>query len=215
MEKLSCGTSGVRFHCARQPPRTDEPATGAQLVQATLHVLVIAPMERGADVVVNNGREDALAVVRGLTDGLGAHSVVEAVGTQESMWQAIHATRFSPPRFPVYANSSAAPYPDEPAAMQALLDEHLLSSVEFVAGDDYLYFGYANGGNNRLVNAGGGVKTYDDVEASAYTDVVNSTVAFNGGVGLHVGGEEDRLGRLRARREAVGGVGRARASVSA
>jgi threonine dehydrogenase-like Zn-dependent dehydrogenase len=29
----------------------------------------------------------------GLTNGLGAHSVVEAVGTQESMMQAIHATR--------------------------------------------------------------------------------------------------------------------------
>jgi len=31
--------------------------------------------------------------IKELTDGLGAHSVVEAVGTQESMMQAIHATR--------------------------------------------------------------------------------------------------------------------------
>jgi alcohol dehydrogenase len=34
----------------------------------------------GADVTVNNGREDAVAVVRGLTEGLGADVVIEAVG---------------------------------------------------------------------------------------------------------------------------------------
>jgi alcohol dehydrogenase len=34
----------------------------------------------GADVVVNNGRDDPLAVVRGLTDGLGADVAMEAVG---------------------------------------------------------------------------------------------------------------------------------------
>jgi threonine dehydrogenase-like Zn-dependent dehydrogenase len=34
-----------------------------------------------------------VAAIKELTDGLGAHSVVEAVGTQESMNQALHATR--------------------------------------------------------------------------------------------------------------------------
>jgi alcohol dehydrogenase len=34
----------------------------------------------GADIVINNSREDALAVVRELTDGLGADVAVEAVG---------------------------------------------------------------------------------------------------------------------------------------
>lgn len=34
----------------------------------------------GADVVVNNGREDALAALRSLTGGLGADVAVEAVG---------------------------------------------------------------------------------------------------------------------------------------
>ncbi len=34
----------------------------------------------GADVTVNNGREDPLAVVRSLTDGLGADVAIEAVG---------------------------------------------------------------------------------------------------------------------------------------
>jgi alcohol dehydrogenase len=38
----------------------------------------------GADVTVNNGREDALAVVRSLTDGLGADVAIEAVGVPQS-----------------------------------------------------------------------------------------------------------------------------------
>ena len=44
------------------------------------------------DIVEERGREGA-AKIKELTNGLGAHSVVEAVGTQESMDQAIRATR--------------------------------------------------------------------------------------------------------------------------
>jgi threonine dehydrogenase-like Zn-dependent dehydrogenase len=44
------------------------------------------------DVVEERGRA-GVAAIKELTDGLGAHSVVEAVGTQESMNQALHATR--------------------------------------------------------------------------------------------------------------------------
>lgn len=39
-----------------------------------------AAKQFGADIVVNNGREDALAVVQGLTEGLGADVAIEAVG---------------------------------------------------------------------------------------------------------------------------------------
>ncbi len=39
-----------------------------------------AAKQFGADIVVNNGREDALEVVRNLTDGLGADVSIEAVG---------------------------------------------------------------------------------------------------------------------------------------
>jgi alcohol dehydrogenase len=38
----------------------------------------------GADVVVNNGRQDALQVVRELTDGLGADVAIEAVGIPDT-----------------------------------------------------------------------------------------------------------------------------------
>src|SRR4051812_38478259 len=44
------------------------------------------------DVVVERG-DEGVARIKELTNGLGAHSVIEAVGTQESMMQAIRATR--------------------------------------------------------------------------------------------------------------------------
>ena len=49
--------------------------------------------EYGATDIVQERGADGVAAVKDLTDGLGAHSVVEAVGTQESMMQAIRATR--------------------------------------------------------------------------------------------------------------------------
>ena len=47
----------------------------------------------GATDVVEERGDAGVAHVKDLTDGLGAHSVVEAVGTQESMMQAIRSTR--------------------------------------------------------------------------------------------------------------------------
>ncbi|MGW0809205.1 zinc-dependent alcohol dehydrogenase family protein [Nonomuraea sp. NPDC002799] len=49
--------------------------------------------EFGATDVVTERGDDGVAKVKELTGGLGAHSVVEAVGTQESMQQAIRSTR--------------------------------------------------------------------------------------------------------------------------
>jgi len=49
--------------------------------------------EYGATDVVEERGDAGVAAIKELTNGLGAHSVVEAVGTQESMMQAINATR--------------------------------------------------------------------------------------------------------------------------
>jgi threonine dehydrogenase-like Zn-dependent dehydrogenase len=49
--------------------------------------------EFGATDIVAERGDDGVQCVKELTDGLGAHSVIEAVGTQESMTQAIRATR--------------------------------------------------------------------------------------------------------------------------
>jgi threonine dehydrogenase-like Zn-dependent dehydrogenase len=47
----------------------------------------------GATDIVEERGDEGVAHVQDLTDGLGAHSVIEAVGTQESMMQAIGSTR--------------------------------------------------------------------------------------------------------------------------
>ncbi|TMR11140.1 zinc-dependent alcohol dehydrogenase family protein [Nonomuraea turkmeniaca] len=49
--------------------------------------------EFGATDIVTERGDDGVAQVKELTGGMGAHSVVEAVGTQESMQQAIRAAR--------------------------------------------------------------------------------------------------------------------------
>lgn len=49
--------------------------------------------EFGATDIVEERGDEGVAKIKELTDGLGAHSVIEAVGTQESMMQAIRSTR--------------------------------------------------------------------------------------------------------------------------
>ena len=50
-------------------------------------------LEFGATDIVTERGDEGVATIKKLTDGLGAHSVIEAVGTQESMMQAIRSTR--------------------------------------------------------------------------------------------------------------------------
>ncbi|GLY33867.1 zinc-dependent alcohol dehydrogenase family protein [Kineosporia sp. NBRC 101731] len=50
-------------------------------------------LEFGATDIVTERGDEGVAKIKELTDGLGAHSVIEAVGTQESMMQAIRSTR--------------------------------------------------------------------------------------------------------------------------
>src|ERR1051325_2040100 len=50
-------------------------------------------LEFGATDIIAERGDEGVAKIKGLTNGLGAHSVVEAVGTQESLMQAIHSTR--------------------------------------------------------------------------------------------------------------------------
>ncbi len=50
-------------------------------------------LEYGATDIVTERGDDGVTRIKDLTDGFGAHSAIEAVGTQESMMQAIRATR--------------------------------------------------------------------------------------------------------------------------
>jgi threonine dehydrogenase-like Zn-dependent dehydrogenase len=49
--------------------------------------------EFGATDIVTERGDEGVARIKEMTRGLGAHSVIEAVGTQESMMQAVRATR--------------------------------------------------------------------------------------------------------------------------
>jgi threonine dehydrogenase-like Zn-dependent dehydrogenase len=50
-------------------------------------------LEFGATDIVTERGDEGVTAVKDLTGGLGAHSVIEAVGTQESMMQAIRSAR--------------------------------------------------------------------------------------------------------------------------
>jgi threonine dehydrogenase-like Zn-dependent dehydrogenase len=50
-------------------------------------------LEYGATDIVTERGDEGVAKIKDLTGGLGVHSTIEAVGTQESMMQSIHATR--------------------------------------------------------------------------------------------------------------------------
>jgi threonine dehydrogenase-like Zn-dependent dehydrogenase len=50
-------------------------------------------LEFGATDIVTERGEEGVSKIKELTDGLGAHSVIEAVGSQESLMQSIRSTR--------------------------------------------------------------------------------------------------------------------------
>ena len=50
-------------------------------------------LDFGATDIVTERGDEGGAKIKDMTDGLGAHSVIESVGTQESMMQAIRSTR--------------------------------------------------------------------------------------------------------------------------
>ena len=50
-------------------------------------------LDFGATDIIEERGDEGVARIKDLTNGLGAHSVIEAVGSQESMLQAIHACR--------------------------------------------------------------------------------------------------------------------------
>lgn len=60
----------------------------------------------------------------------GFHSPLVA-GAREPLAEALAQARFAAPRRPVFSNTTAAPYPGDPAAIADLLAEHLVAPVRF------------------------------------------------------------------------------------
>ncbi|MGB0956521.1 MAG: acyltransferase domain-containing protein, partial [Panacagrimonas sp.] len=98
--------------------------------------------------VISGPREAVEAAARTLTEeGLrttllpvsGAFHTELVAPAKAPLSKAIHATRFRAPRAAVYSNTTASLYPNDPAAMQRQLDDHMLSGVEFVTEIETMY----------------------------------------------------------------------------
>ncbi|MDT0497532.1 SDR family NAD(P)-dependent oxidoreductase [Algiphilus sp. W345] len=88
------------------------------------------------------------AAVKALTDAdiratrlpvSGAFHTELVAAAQAPLSAAIAGAHFAVPEFPVYSNTLGARYPDDASKARALLDRHLLSSVEFVAEIEAMY----------------------------------------------------------------------------
>jgi threonine dehydrogenase-like Zn-dependent dehydrogenase len=64
----------------------------AQIPDGSLVPDLLTASDGATDIVTERG-DEGVAVIKDMTGGLGAHSVIEAVGTQESMLQAIRCSR--------------------------------------------------------------------------------------------------------------------------
>jgi acyl transferase domain-containing protein/NAD(P)H-dependent flavin oxidoreductase YrpB (nitropropane dioxygenase family)/NAD(P)-dependent dehydrogenase (short-subunit alcohol dehydrogenase family)/acyl carrier protein len=61
------------------------------------------------------------------------------VGAREQLAEVLAATAFRSPAIPVYSNTTAGIYPDDPGQMVGLLADHLVKPVEFVQQIDAMY----------------------------------------------------------------------------
>lgn len=123
-------------------------AAAVEGVLGGLADVVIANRNAPAQTVIS-GTEAALtaALKRCQEQGLRAQRIPVACGfhsplvesARQPLAQAIVASTFAAPARPVFANSTAQPYPAEPAAIAALLAQHLVSSVHFQAEIEAMY----------------------------------------------------------------------------
>ncbi len=90
---------------------------------------VVSGTEAGIDAVLKRCQERQVRAQQ-IPVACAFHSpLVEAA--REPLADAIAATPMQSPRFPVYANTTAKPYPSDPAAIGKQLAEHVVSPVHF------------------------------------------------------------------------------------
>ncbi|MGB1562794.1 MAG: beta-ketoacyl synthase N-terminal-like domain-containing protein, partial [Sinimarinibacterium flocculans] len=98
--------------------------------------VISGPKARIEQAVAKLGEAGVRAVSLPVSGAFHTELVAPA---QPPLSQAIHASRFSRPQLTVFANRDGQPYSDDPAAIQAQLDAHLLNTVEFVAEIEAMY----------------------------------------------------------------------------
>jgi acyl transferase domain-containing protein/NAD(P)H-dependent flavin oxidoreductase YrpB (nitropropane dioxygenase family)/NAD(P)-dependent dehydrogenase (short-subunit alcohol dehydrogenase family) len=85
-----------------------------------------AGLDRAAALLTSHGLEP-----QELTVAAAFHSPLVAPA-REAFGVVLRSVRFAAPVLPVFANATGAPYPDEPADVAAMLDQHLVTPVHFV-----------------------------------------------------------------------------------
>jgi acyl transferase domain-containing protein/NAD(P)H-dependent flavin oxidoreductase YrpB (nitropropane dioxygenase family) len=82
--------------------------------------------------------ETAGLTVRALAVSCAFHSPLIAAA-RDRLAEMLSLVKFSPARFPVFSNSSGAPYPSQPTEIVELLSNHLVSVVDFAGGVQAMY----------------------------------------------------------------------------
>jgi len=104
--------------------------------------VVVANHNSPAQTVISGPREalesvlkqfESMGIASRMLPVAGAFHSPLMDGAQRKLAEEIRATAFQVPTGQVFSNATASPYPTDPAAIQALLSTHMLSSVEFVS----------------------------------------------------------------------------------
>jgi acyl transferase domain-containing protein/NAD(P)H-dependent flavin oxidoreductase YrpB (nitropropane dioxygenase family) len=90
---------------------------------------VVSGTEAALEAALSKARELGIHGQR-IAVSRGFHSPLVAAA-REPFAQALATCSFAQPRYPVFSNTTAATYPTEPAAIQALLADHLVLPVRF------------------------------------------------------------------------------------
>jgi acyl transferase domain-containing protein/NAD(P)H-dependent flavin oxidoreductase YrpB (nitropropane dioxygenase family)/NAD(P)-dependent dehydrogenase (short-subunit alcohol dehydrogenase family) len=105
-------------------------ATGATVANKNApRQTVISGTEAALDAALAKAKELGIHAHR-IAVSRGFHSPLVAAA-RKPFARVLAACSFAQPRYPVFSNTTATTYPKEPAAVQALLIEHLVSPVRF------------------------------------------------------------------------------------
>jgi len=141
IESTGDGDAGTMVAVSEGPTRVAEVLGSTQDVWvANLnapHQTVISGTRRGIEQALDRLAAAGIGA-RLLTVACGFHSPVVAPA-RDRLARVLSDLVFTAPRLPVYANTSAAPYPAEPARIAELLGDHLVRPVRFAEQVEQMY----------------------------------------------------------------------------
>lgn len=130
-----CGDSGTMAAVSAKRSHVEEFLTPGGAVVVANHnspdqTVIAGPSQELAEVIARLKEANIRTVSLAVSGGF--HSPIMAPASEELV-KTIRTLSFSAPSLPVYSNLNGRPYPVDPTAVVEQMQEHLLSSVEFVA----------------------------------------------------------------------------------